>query len=158
MVSWTSYNSVRGGLTVQRSGKIKVRSIWIEDPEDCIMSRDKDELHVLEMMNSIAENGLVNPNLVILMWLPEDSDEAAQYPLGSVNFDLAQDKPLAPCMLLLECTRQLQYKGYLKGIQTMKISSFWRFLLLFVLEILSIFRMPSILVPWIIHCSHCIRI
>jgi hypothetical protein len=96
MLAWTSHNSVRGGLTV-RGGKIKVRAIWIEDPEECIISRDKDEMHVLQMMSSIAENGLVNPNMVILMWLPEDSDAAAQYPLGSVNFDLAQDKP--PCPL-----------------------------------------------------------
>ena len=65
-----------------------VRPTWLSHPEDCIAARDRDDLHVHEMYYYLAENGLVNPNIICVMWIPEDDD--FPYTVDNCDIDLSQ--------------------------------------------------------------------
>jgi hypothetical protein len=74
-------------------GKVAVRSSWIESPEDCIKTRDLDELHVLALFHSMLQNGMIKENITLIMWKPKDKDEAAKYNTVRCVFNLESDRP-----------------------------------------------------------------
>ena len=96
MDGWYERRRIKRGKTVVHD-KVRVRSKWTEGPLADFKTRERDALHVQEMYFYLAENGVVNPNIVLLMLVPEGHP----YLNGHVDFDLNADEPPFPLYAII---------------------------------------------------------
>ena len=96
MDTWYEKRRIKKGATMVHD-KVKVQSSWTQGPLPDFQTRERDELHVQQMYFYLAENGVVNPNIVLMMLVPEGHE----YLKGHVDFDLNDDEPPFPLYAII---------------------------------------------------------
>ena len=101
LLEWRNKYRVTKGTCYDQHGVCKLPVKWVQHPESCIEARERNLKHLNSMYVNIQEKGVLQPNICVVMWLPDDPVEKKKYENHSFDFDITADKPPYPMYTII---------------------------------------------------------